>query len=400
MTPPGRARVLFVLTSSVRGGVEEVVASLLRRLDPAAFALGLAAPPALLDQLGPDLAGTGVATFAAQADSWARPREIGALAGAIRRFRPHLVNTHLFRSSLVAAPLARALGVRRVVETYHGREGWRRSRLSRSFWADRVVGRAVDLFVAVSRAAADFLVESKRVPARKVVVVPNGRDLDLFRPGDGGAALRAQLGIAASTPVVGVVARLEPQKGHAYALEAFAEVRRARPAARMLLAGDGSLRAALESHAAALGLRDAVVFLGHRTDLPPVIDAMDLVLLPSLYEGMPLSVIEASAMGKPVVATAIDGTPEVLEDGQTGLLVPPGDAPALARAALRLLDDPEQTRRMGEAGRRRALARFDVRAQVQATTRVFEAVLEGRGAPVPAGGAPEGLGERPARSWS
>jgi hypothetical protein len=154
-----RIGLLFALTSPVRGGVEEVVLALLQRLDPAEFRLALAAPQALLDSFAGDLHGIAVDTEAVQTESWTRRRDVGRLSAFIGRVRPHIVNPHLFRSAVVAAPLAKWHGVH-VVETYHGREGWRGSRLRGGFLPDRLISRFVDRVIAVSEAARDFLVSA------------------------------------------------------------------------------------------------------------------------------------------------------------------------------------------------------------------------------------------------
>lgn len=370
-------RLCFALTSPVRGGVEEVVLALLQRLDPAEFELALAAPAPLLDAFAPDLARVRVDTVAVRAENWLEPREVRRLAAFFRRWRPDIVNAHLFRSAAVAAPLARAMRVPRVVETYHGREGWRQGRRSGTFIFDRAVARFCDCVIAVSEAAARFLIEGKGYPAAKVVVVPNGRDLSAFAPGGHRDAVRKELGIDRVAPLVGVVGRLETQKGHRYLFDAWPAVVREDPDARLLVIGDGSLRADLERQVRSLRIADSVVFLGFRSDVPRLLDAVDGVALSSLYEGMPLTVIEASAMACPVVATAVDGTPEVIEEGITGWLVPPADPPALGRALVRMLGDPEHARAVGRAGRERVLRKFDLATQVDATARVYRHVLGG-----------------------
>jgi len=364
-----RVSLLFALTSPVRGGVEEVVLALARRLDPGEFRLALAAPAPLLDAFAPDLAGVPIETLAVEAESWRRRDEVGKLSAFIERFRPDIVNAHLFRSTAVAAPLARWHGAR-VVETYHGREGWRRGLIG-GFLADRLVSRFVDRVIAVSEAARAFLISGKGYDARKIVVVPNGRDLSVFRPGAGGAAVRKELGIDRVTPLVGVVGRLEEQKGHAYLLDAWPSVLAEFPDARLLLVGEGGLRGALEQRARRLGIAPSVLFAGFRADVPRVLDALDVLALPSLYEGMPLTVIEASAMAKPVVATAVDGTPEVIREGRTGRLVPPRDPGALSRALRSVLRDSIGAEQMGRAGRDFVLNRFDLARQVDATARVY-----------------------------
>lgn len=367
-------RLMLVLTSIVRGGVEEVALGLLRRLDPSEFRLSLAAPPVLMDALAPDLAGVPVETLAVDAESWLRVGDIARLAAFMRRVRPDVVNSHLFRSTAIAAPLARATGVRAVVETYHGREAWRQGTLSGSFVVDRVTSRLLTRVIAVSQGAADFLVHGKGYPADKIVVVPNGRELPEFAPGVHRDVVRKELGVDRDMPVVGVVGRLEPQKGHVHLLDAWPDVVRAHPDARLLVVGEGSLREALERQARERGTADSVLFLGYRADVPRILDAIDVLALPSLYEGMPLTAIEAAAAGRPVVATAVDGTPEVVLDGRTGHLVPPADPPALARALRALLDDGDAASRMGREAGRWARARFDVRTHVEATARVYREV--------------------------
>jgi glycosyltransferase involved in cell wall biosynthesis len=368
-------RLLFVLTSPVRGGVEEVVLALLRRLDPGEFQLAVAAPRPLLDAFGADLDHVRVDTEAVAAESLRQHREVGRLSRFMARWRPDVVNAHLFRSTAIAAPVARWHGAR-VVETYHGREGWRQGRAPLRFLPDRLVGRLLDRVIAVSDAARAFLIGTKGYRPDTITVVPNGRDLSVFRPGRARHAVRKELGLDRTVPLVGVVGRLEPQKGHAYLLDAWPAVTRDFPDARLLLVGDGSLRGALEERAHARGIAASVLFAGFRADVPRVLDAVDVLCLPSLYEGMPLTAIEASAMARPVVATAVDGTPEVVREGHTGRLVPPADPPALARALGELLRDPDGARRMGQAGRDWVLARFGLDRQVEATARVYRSVAQ------------------------
>jgi glycosyltransferase involved in cell wall biosynthesis len=368
-------RLCFALTSPVRGGIEEVVLGLLRRLDPREFRLALAAPRELIDAFVDDLAGVTVDTVAVRAESWLQGAEVARLARFLRTWRPDIVNPHLFRSTAIAAPVARWVGVRAIVETYHGREGWREGPLRGSFLLDRVVARALDRVIAVSGAARQFLVARKGYPADKIVVVPNGRDLSVFAPGLHRAETRKALDADDAVPLVGVVARLDAQKGHVHLLSAWPAVLREFPTARLLVVGDGPLAGALRDQAAALGIARHVSFLGFRSDVPRLLDAIDVLALPSLYEGMPLTVIEASAMAKPVVATAVDGTVEVVRDGVTGALVPPADHLALARALLRVLGDRDRAARMGRAGRSHVLDRFSIDRHVETTARVYRSLV-------------------------
>ena len=373
-------RLLFFLHSGVRAGLEEHVLSLLQELSRERFVLGLACPPALIQAMATELASLPVSLYPVEATGWERISELCRLWRIVRAFRPDLVHCHLFRATLVGAPLARLAGVPIVLETYHGREAWRRGLLKGCFVIDRLVSRCVDQIIAVSEAAGRFLVEGKGIPEHKITVIPNGRDLATFQPGDGQRRqqIRQQLGLPGQATVLGVVGRLEEQKGHSFLLEAFAQIIGEFPGTSLMLVGDGSLRAALEAQVARLHLAAAVVFTGFQRDVPSYIEAMDIVVLPSLHEGLPLQAIEASAMARPVIATAVDGTPEIVCHERTGLLVPPADPASLAKAIRTLLRQPELIHRYGAAARRRVLTRFNLQQQVTATERLYMSLLHAR----------------------
>jgi hypothetical protein len=205
-----------------------------------------------------------------------------------------------------------------------------------SYWQLRALVSGVDRFLAVSREIATELVEDLGWPSEKVEVTYNAVDVERAAvPAPPG--LRAQLGGSETRPLVLTPARLNAQKGHDALLEAIAEV----PEALFLLAGDGPDRERLEARTVELGVAERVRFLGRRPDVPQLLAACDVFALPSLYEGSSLAVLEAMAAGIPIVSSAIGGTEELIEDGRSGLLVPPGDAPALAAAMRRLLEDPQ-----------------------------------------------------------
>lgn len=372
--PMTQHRLLFFLNSGVRGGIEEHVLSLLQRLPRDRFIFGLACPPELIHAMTPDLTDLPVTVFAVRATGWTRWRDIWQLRSIVRQFQPDIVHCHLFRATLVGAPLARAMRVPVVFETYHGREAWRQGgRLKGQFVIDRLVSHCVSHIIAVSEAAARFLTEHKHIPAQKITVIPNGRDLQAFQPGSGarGRTVRHRFGIPATAPVLGVVGRLEPQKGHCYLLQAMPQICAAFPETRLLLVGEGSLDAALQAQTAELGLQDHVIFAQFQRDIPAFLEAMDIVVLPSLHEGLSLTSIEASAMAKPMVATAVDGTPEVVRDGLTGLLVPPAAPDALADAVLALLQHPDRAFQYGAAAHAWVRQQFDLQRQVTETERLY-----------------------------
>jgi glycosyltransferase involved in cell wall biosynthesis len=230
----------------------------------------------------------------------------------------------------------------------------------RQDWKTRL-GRAlltpfVDRDIAVSRASRDRLIRYLGVPSSRLVAVPNAVELQRFdAPAEPGrSALRREWGIPPDAPVLGVLARLTPQKGLTYLISAMPAILAQHPGTYALVVGEGYLRPDLEAQATSLGVAERVLFVGYRRNVVDYLRASDLFVLPSLFEGMPLSILEAMGAGLPVIATAVDGTPEVVIDGETGLLVSPEDPLALAEAVNRLLGDPELAARMGRDGRARA----------------------------------------------
>ena len=245
--------------------------------------------------------------------------------------------------------------------------------------ADRMLSPLTDRAIAVSHSTRDFLVEERFVPRDRVSLIWNGAPLDEFAPAGRERALRVrrELGLPEGAPVVGSIGRLNAQKGHRFLLEAAAPLCARRPDLRLLLVGDGDLMEDLRGQAAGLGITDRVVFAGHRTDVPDLLAALDVFCISSLYEGTPLALFEAMAAGRAVVSSAVDGCREVLEDGVTGVLVPPGDAGALGGALERVLADDGLRDALGRQALE-ASRRFDVRSCVEQMETLYDAVLEER----------------------
>lgn len=372
-----RIGVLYFSNTLARGGAEEHILTLLRGLDRSRFRPLLVCTPEVASRIQPDVPDDVPVT----ALTLRHPRHVAAareLARLIRRERVGIVHSHLFYSSLFASPLARLCGVPLVVETPHVREVWRRG-LKGRYAVDRWAGRFVDQYIAVSEANRRYLLEEKKLPARKVVVIHNGCDVQRFDVRNVDTrALRASLGFAPGDPMLVVVGRLEPQKGHRILLDALPVVQREFPSVRLVCVGEGSLRDSLEYRAKTLGLADSVRFVGQQADIPAWLALADVVVLPSFYEGLPLAAIEALAAGRAMVATDVDGTPEIVVPEETGLLVPPGDPGSLAVAISRLLREPDLRLQLAEAGRARVIERFNEVRQVARTEALYELALRRR----------------------
>ena len=296
---------------------------------------------------------------------------------AVRRHlasvRPQIVHTHLKYADVLGALAARSLGIP-VVSTLH-EAAWRgrpadhaRQRLAalvRRYCDDRVI--------AVSDAArSSYLATSWDRPER-VAVVLNG--ISERRPSQPPAAVRERLGLPARAPVLAMVSALRPEKGHEVAFAAFEDLRARHPEARLLVAGDGPRRAELERLAG-----PGVTMAGHQDDIASLMGAVDVLLHPSHSEAFPTSLLEAMQASLPVIATRIGGIPEIVVDGETGLLVPaPPEPRAVAAAAERLLGDPGLRRRLGVAAAARFADRFSAGVWLRETRAVYEEVMAARG---------------------
>jgi len=287
-------------------------------------------------------------------------RSVVALYRLCQRERPAIVHLHLLKARLLGALAARWAGVPVVVETFHGTllAGYYAAPVTRVLaWVERWLARRMDAVVAVSSAVAAELA-AFGVARDRVHVIPLGLDLERFRRAGLQPTLRRALGLAEEVPLVGTVGRLVPIKGLEIFIDAAALIRRSLPDVHFVIVGDGALRAVLERRAHAAGLGGQVHFLGWRRDLEELYPDLDLVMLSSLNEGTPVSIIEAMAAGRAVVATRVGGVPDVITDGVTGVLTPPRDPATLAAAAVGLLGDPGRRRQLGEAARAAVLQRF------------------------------------------
>lgn len=304
---------------------------------------------------------------------------------AIRRLlvaqRPEILHTHTAKAGTVGRLAALTIGAARrplTVHTFHGHvlRGYFGPNAERGIvTAEASLARRTDLLIAVSAEVRDELLDRGIGRRSQFEVVPLGLDLSPFLAVDGpSGTLRNQLGVPAGAPLIGLVGRLVPVKDHATMLAALALV----PGAHLAVIGDGELRPALEAQARALGLDGRVHFTGWSPDVPAAVSDLDLVVLTSKNEGTPLSLIEAAAAARPVVATAVGGVPSVVDDGATGRLVPPSDPEALAAAVRAVLADPDGAARMGRTGRERVHRRFGAERLLADMRSVYETLLAGR----------------------
>jgi glycosyltransferase involved in cell wall biosynthesis len=310
---------------------------------------------------------------------WAYPRGVLRLATFLRRHEVQILHTHLFDPSVVgltAGLLARTPHrvMTRHYSDYHTRiDRPVHVRLDRlcTAWSDRVI--------AVSEHTARHLVTVEGAPGDKVRVIHNGIDFDRVRPSSTEAPARVRAELAGrGARIVLMAARLHPEKGYDTLLEALPALCRHLPDLTVWVAGGGPLEAGYRARASTLGLSERVRFLGFRHDLPDLISAADVLVLPSLAEAFGLVAAEALYLGVPVVASRVGGIPEIVDDGVDGLLVPPGDANALSAALLRVLADESLCSRLRGAGREKVAARFSFETMVRRYEAEYDALGSGR----------------------
>jgi glycosyltransferase involved in cell wall biosynthesis len=366
-----RVKVLYVAGSLDAGGTESQLLHLVRRLDRSRFDPELAifegggALDADFEALCP--------VHLLPKRPLTEPKVFAALVRLMKTLPAGVVHTSLFSANWRGALAARAAGVPAVVGSVRNVGSWmgpvrRAVERAATSWADAVVVNAA--------AVARFMVEEVGARPDRIRVIANGVDVDSFRPRrDGDPDLRAGLWPAGGAEVVGAVMTLTAKKNPEDFVAAAARVAALRPAAKFLIAGEGPLRAEVASRIAGAGLAGRFLLLGLRRDVPDVLRALDLLVLPSAREGLPNVVLEAMATGLPVVATSVGGTPDLVLPGVTGLLVPPGDPGALASAILAVLGDPAAARRMGAEALRRVREAYSLDGMVRRTEALYEELL-------------------------
>jgi glycosyltransferase involved in cell wall biosynthesis len=304
-------------------------------------------------------------------------RALWRLYRLIRKGRYHIVHTHSSKAGVLGRIAARLAGTPFVVHTlhslvFHDYQPWVVNRALRL--VKTALALTTDQFISVSSIISEKAIAARIAPRSKFRTIYSGMELDWFLNAKAdGVAFRREFGIHSDAPVVGKIARLFPLKGHDELLDAAPAIVEHHPEVRFLLVGDGMLSEHLQRRAEELGIRENFVFVGlvERERIPEMLSAMDVVVHTSLREGLARVLPQALAMGKPCVAFALDGAPEVVIPGETGYLVEPRDAAGLAEAVSRLLSDRELRARMGEAGRRRVNPTFRAETMVRRIAEVY-----------------------------
>jgi glycosyltransferase involved in cell wall biosynthesis len=367
MTHRRRLQVLTLLDTLRPGGAERVAATVAARLDRRRFrpivCVSRRSSGSPLNELLAEAHVPVVALDRAHRGSLSNWRPLVAL---LRRERIDVLHAHMFGSNAWGTLFARVARVPVVIAHEHGspmEEDPVRHAIDRE-----LIGRGADVFVAVSQADRARLIEVERIPDRKVRVVPNGI-VPLAKPH---ADVRVELGIPSRAPVIGTLTVLRPEKALNVLVEAAALVARQIPELRVLIAGAGSEEVRLRALIQGRGLEQTVHLLGFRPDVADVLAAVDVAVFSSDREGSPLAVLESMAAGKAIVATSVGGIPALVQNEEHALVVPSGDATALAEAIERLLRDEALRARIGRNAQDRQRREFDVQTMLESLEDLYE----------------------------
>ncbi len=354
------------------GGGQRAVLLLTANLNPSLFDVCVSSAPG--GPLVEEVKKSGLRHISVPLDRKLGWRTVKNIAAVLKSEQIDILHTHGGYAGLYGRWAAGRCGTPVVVHTLHGIHylHYRNPLLRRiSIALERLLSRRTDRLILVSHADLGRAVKHRLAPPDSLIVIPNGGPMPGVLSPEAVIKKRQELGWNSRLPVVGTVARLHRQKGVLYFLLAAESILVRFPDARMAVVGDGPLGRALKRRARRLKIDDKVFFLGERRDAFELMNLFDIFVLPSLWEGLPFVLVEAAALGKPIVAAAVDGVPEVIEEKRTGLLVPPKIPQLLADAVIRLLEDRELAGRLGERARATVPLRFPLRRMVEQTENLY-----------------------------
>ena len=365
--------VLHLVQGLEIGGLEIMVINLLERLDHARHRPAVCCFDTL-GSLAPQLSEEGIEVYLLKRNPGVDFFYIVRLARFLRKTDTQILHLHNPTAFFYGAIAGRIAGTPCIIYTEHGRDF---SSSKKVKLANRMLSKLVDKVVTVAEFGKCYLVKEEGVSEDSIVTIHNGIDGVRFGSAADAPGLRRSLGLKDGQKVIGIVARLDPIKNHKILIQAMQQVTGRWPDAVLLVIGDGPLQGELEAQTGVLGLSASVHFLGARPDVPDLLGILDLFVLCSHSEGLSLTLIEACAATKPIVATDVGGNSEVVEHGVNGLIVPPDRPDMLAEALVEILSDPEKARCMGEAGRVKFEREFTLDGMVQAYEQLYISCMSG-----------------------
>jgi len=365
-----KLNVLQLTTDSKIGGAENVVLWLARGINKKIFNISiccLAPKGPLFDEANKE----GIAIYSLELKYWWDLFKAFKLIKLLKDKQIHILHSHLFHANILSRIIGRLAGVPIIISTEHimGLEAkWR-------LVLNKLTSKWVTRYIAVSFAVGGFLKDKVGIGQYKISVVQNGIDPKEHLTKEN---MLSEFGFTNMDKIVGTVARIHKQKGHRYLLYAVKDVIRIFPDTKFLIIGDGPLKNKMEKLSFDLQISNNVIFTGFRNDVLNIMSIFDIFVLPSLWEGLPITILEAMSMKKSVVATNVSGNSEIVEDSISGILVAPGQPAQLAQAIIRLLNDETLRIKMGEAGRRKIVEHFNLDRMIGETTLIYKELIRER----------------------
>jgi len=369
--------ILFVIDNIEFGGGERVVAQIINKLPMDKYRTIVACMPGGIFQ--EKINESKVNLEPVDMRNRFNPVVFRRLANLMKREKIDIVHSQGARADFFARVAGKIAGVPHILCTIAMPvEGFDIGPFRKTIYRfmDRLSERYVERFIVVSDSLKRTLIEGRGINAYRVVRIYNGIETDQYNPSSKDTALRTKWGIPTTNPLIGAIGRLVWQKGFEFLIKAIPEIVQVTPNARFLLVGDGPLRPYLEGLAQDLNVYEKVIFTGFRSDIQRLLSTVDILAAPSLLEGFPMITLEAMAMARPIVATKIQGITEQIMDGKEGILVPPQNPGALARALLRLIKDRELGARLGKAARSKIECCFSIDKMVRETEQVYLSLLK------------------------
>ena len=376
-----RYNILFVIDNLTFGGGERVFSQVIRGLNKERFGVFVASSPG--GKFEKKLTEVGMKIEPIDMTSRYNLGTISQLKRIIKTKDVQIVHSQGARADFFARIAARIANAPITISSMAMLvEGYDVGILRKNLYVliDRWTERWVDKFIVLSEALRQALIERHKIPEEKVVKIYNGIELDEYNPGLKEARsekleVRRGFRLENDVPVIGAIGRLVWQKGFEYLIRAIPKVTEVFPETRFLIVGEGPLKDKLKVKGEKLKVADSIIFTGFRSDIKQILTSIDLLVMPSLLEGLPMALLEGMAMAKPIVATKIEGITEVLEDGKTGLLVPPKNTDALAGAIIQILNNKTKSNLLGQNARKMVEEKFSVEKMVEQIEWLYEGLL-------------------------
>lgn len=399
-------RVLYFLNSRTRGETEEHVLAIMQRLDRQTFIPTLVCPQELIDLMYDPLKEYKINAYPIDIRKWTDIGEMKDFLIILRKIRPSIVHTNDFYATQFAVSVSKYDHVPITIETVHKREllenedektEEEKKKAYKPRFIENKIRKNIDHYIAVADAVKKHLVLDKGIPNSKITVIRNGVDLERFHMMSGKTYSGAKDGEAASEITIqdqkvmniseelrlktenklsiGVIGEVDEFKGHRYFIEAISKLGPRKENAIFLIFGDGKLKLPLRKMADQLGLTENVHFIGYQKFIHDVFNALDIVVIPSLSEGLPAIALQASSMGKAVISTDADGLPEAFINNETGLVVPAKNSDALSVALAKLIDNPGIRKQLGKNANQHMIKNFDVNKQIHETEALYKLLV-------------------------